>query len=265
MGGLSDVRNGTGCLAGSYCYQGERLATGSHYHDLHQLEYALAGLVEVKDNSGHYLLPPQQAAWIPAGVLHESTLHSSVRTVSVFFEPRLIAHPGDRVRILAIAPLIREMITYATRWPISRDQSDQLADAYFLALAQLVGEALEYEAPLRLPTCSDPLVTAAMTYTQDHLQFVSIDQVAKAVGASQRTIRRRFESQVGMSWRTYLLQARLLKAMAFLVQPDTTILQVALTVGFNSPNAFTRAFVNHCGETPSAYRRRLHPSPSPLR
>ena len=44
------------------------LVTGWHVHDVHQIEYAIGGVVEVETAAGHYLLPPQQAAWIPAGL-----------------------------------------------------------------------------------------------------------------------------------------------------------------------------------------------------
>jgi AraC-like DNA-binding protein len=257
------MRHGGETVAGSYCYEGKKLATGRHFHDMHQVEYALAGLVEVEDSSGHYLLPPQQAAWIPAGVVHESTLHTTVRTISVFFDRALVDDPGDRVRILAVAPLIREMIVGSLRWPIDQAGSDPISHSYFVTLAHLIGETLEHEAPLRLPTASDPLVTAAMAYTQENLQSVSLDQVARAVGASGRTLRRRFESGVGLSWRSYLLQARILKAMALLAQPDPSILQISLEVGFNSLNAFGRAFVTRLGETPSSYRRRVAQTSSP--
>jgi AraC-like DNA-binding protein len=259
--GVVDMRQGGRHAAGSFSYQGERLVSGWHAHDLHQVEYALGGLVEVETASGHYVLPPQQAVWIPAGLLHESTMHTAVHTVSVFFEPPLITDPGDRVRILAVAPLIREMIMYAARWPIDRDSSDVVADNYFVTLAQLVGDALDHEAPLRLPTTVDPLVAAAMSYTRDHLQSVTIDDVAQAVVASARTLRRRFASEVGLPWRTYHLQARLLGAMASLAKSDATILDVSTEVGFNSLSAFSRAFVTHCGETPSTYRRRVRPLP----
>jgi AraC-like DNA-binding protein/quercetin dioxygenase-like cupin family protein len=261
---LADMRHGQATIAGSYCYAGKRLATGWHFHDLHQVEYAVSGLVEVEDISCHYLLPPQQAAWIPAGVAHQSTLHTTVRTISVFFERKLLGDPGGRVRILAVAPLIRELIIGSLRWPIEAAQSEPIAHNYFATLAHLIGETLEHEAPLRLPTCSDPLVAAAMAYTQQNLQSVSIDQVARAVGASARTVRRRFETHADLSWRSYLVQARILKAMALLAQPEHSVLDIALDVGFNSLTAFGRAFSTRLGETPSAYRRRLTTPPDPF-
>jgi AraC-like DNA-binding protein len=60
-----------------------------------------------------------------------------------------------------------------------------------------------------------------------------------------------------MSWRTYLLHARMLRAMALLAAPGQSVQQAATAVGFESLSAFTRAFTQFCGETPSTYRKRL--------
>ena len=71
--GLVDMREGTAVVAGTYVYDGPGLVTGWHSHDLHQLEYAFTGTIQVETDSAHYLLPPQQAAWIPAGLSHSRT------------------------------------------------------------------------------------------------------------------------------------------------------------------------------------------------
>jgi AraC-like DNA-binding protein len=60
-----------------------------------------------------------------------------------------------------------------------------------------------------------------------------------------------------MEWRRYLLESRLLRAMALLVEPNHTVMDVATAVGFDSVSAFTRAFGRYTGETPTAYRRRV--------
>ena len=65
----------------------ERLVTGWHFHDVHEIEYACRGMVEVKTQAGHYLLPPHQAAWIPAGLHHQTTLNAGAQTLAVLFEP----------------------------------------------------------------------------------------------------------------------------------------------------------------------------------
>ena len=103
--GLIDLRAGGAATGGSLVYEGERLTTGWHRHDLHQIEYAVHGVVEVDTADGTHLLPPHQAAWIPAGCTHQATLHASVTTISVLFEPPLVparrrprAHPRTHRR-----------------------------------------------------------------------------------------------------------------------------------------------------------------------
>jgi AraC-like DNA-binding protein len=242
--------------AGTYSRTvGDEVVTGWHSHELHQLEYAFQGIAEVETATARYLLPPQQAAWIPAGVEHSSTL-THVTAVSVFFDPAMGLPAGDRVRILAAAPVIREMLSYGRRWPISRTASDPMSDAFFDALAYLVVEWLDHETPLCLPTTRHPLVAAAMDYTNEHLADVTLPDVCAAIGTSERSLRRAFVAATGMSWRLYLQESRLLKAMALLTDERQSIITIALSVGFDSVSAFTRAFSRYTGQTPMAYRRR---------
>jgi len=58
-----------------------------------------------------------------------------------------------------------------------------------------------------------------------------------------------------MSWRNYVIQARLLRAMALLAEPGPSVLHVANDVGFESLSSFNRAFRQRTGVTPSAYRK----------
>jgi len=255
-----ELRRGGRAPAGSYLYQGDGLITGWHSHEVHQIEYALHGVVEVETDRAHYLLPPHQAAWIPAGLEHQAVMNPDVKTVAVMFDADLIADRGDRARIIAVSPLIREMMIYGLRWPIHRAAGDPVSDSFFATLANLVAEALDHEAPLSLPTSDHPVVAAAMAYTKQHLESVTAEQVARQVAVSERTLRRIFQDTLGISWRTYLLNARMMRAMALLTDPDQSVQATSRAVGFESLSAFTRSFTQFSGETPSAYRRRANES-----
>jgi AraC-like DNA-binding protein/quercetin dioxygenase-like cupin family protein len=252
-----DLRQGGHVRAGSYVYEGDRLVTGWHSHGMHQIEYAVAGVVEVETAEAHFVLAPQQAAWIPAGLTHQAVMNPAVRTVSVMFDDSLVAQAGERARIVAVSPLIREMILYAVRWPIARKAQHDGSETYFRALADLISEALDHERPLSLPTSDDPMVTAAMAYTKENLESVTVGQVCRAIAVSERTLRRQFRRAAGISWRQYLLHARLLRAMALLAVPGQTVRDVSTAVGFDSVSSFARAFAQYCGETPSSFRRRV--------
>ncbi|OMC13162.1 AraC family transcriptional regulator [Mycolicibacterium fortuitum] len=251
-----ELRRGGHALAGSYLYQGDGLITGWHSHEVHQIEYALHGVVEVETDAAHYLLPPQQAAWIPAGLQHQAVMNPDVKTVAVMFDAQMIADPGNRARIIAVSPLIREMMIYGLRWPIDRADGDDTSDTFFRTLANLVADALDHEAPLSLPTTDHPIVAAALAYTKEHLVSVTAEEVSRAVAVSERTLRRLFADTIGISWRTYLLHARMLRAMALLAGPDQSVQATATAVGFENLSSFTRCFTQFCGQTPSAYRNR---------
>jgi AraC-like DNA-binding protein/quercetin dioxygenase-like cupin family protein len=252
-----ELRRGGRAVAGSYLYEGDGLITGWHSHEVHQIEYAMHGVVEVETDSAHYLLPPQQAAWIPVGLEHQAVMNPDVKTVAVMFAPELIADAGGRARIIAVSPLIREMMVYALRWPIDRANGDDVSDGFFRTLAQLVSEALDHEAPLSLPTSEHPIVSAALAYTKQNLDSVTADGVARSVSVSERTLRRLFQDTLGLSWRTYLLHARMMRAMALLAAPGQSVQATSSAVGFENLSSFTRCFTQFCGETPSAYRKRV--------
>jgi AraC-like DNA-binding protein/mannose-6-phosphate isomerase-like protein (cupin superfamily) len=252
-----DMRQGSGVSAGTYRFDiDQEISTSWHVHDLHEVEYAIEGVAEVQTGSARYLLPPQQAMWIPAGLAHCTTL-TRVKTVAVFFDPALVPGPDDRARVLAAAPVIREMIIYGQRWPINRPSRDAAADAYFQVLAAIVFDWLDHEIPLSLPTTTDPVVSAAMDYTSAHLGHVELSDVCRAVGVSDRSLRRAFSAVTGMSWRDYVQQSRLIRAMAILAEPGPSVLETATRVGFGSVSSFSRSFSKHTGETPSSYRQRI--------
>jgi AraC-like DNA-binding protein len=189
-------------------------------------------------------------------------LNAGAQTLAVLFEPGLVPVAGDRVRIIAVSALLREMMLYAVRWPISRTSSGVEADSFFQALGYVVAEALDHEMPLNLPVATDPVAAAAIDYTRAHLDRVTVGDVTRAVGVSERTLRRVFSTHLGMSWRSYLLRARVLRAMVLLAQPDRSVLEAAIAVGFDDAGAFARSFARHCGETPSGYKRRISGAPA---
>ena len=105
------------CRVSCHSHDGDRLVTiGTH--DVHQIEYAIGGVVDV-ETAWHCLLPPQQAA-IPVGLHHQATMKS--RGQDVGDVPSGLSPTAARPRpILAVSPVIREMMLYGQlRWPIGR-------------------------------------------------------------------------------------------------------------------------------------------------
>jgi AraC-like DNA-binding protein len=81
------------------------------------------------------------------------------------------------------------------------------------------------------------------------------DEVARALGLSTRTLQRRLGEE-GTSFRDVVLAVKIDVAKELLDQPQLSIAEVANAVGFARVPAFSRAFSQRAGMTPSAYRQR---------
>lgn len=224
------------------------------HHDMHQIQYAFEGAIALEDAHGRHLVPRSLAGWIPAGVAHRDSLHR-VRSISLLLDPRMIPDAGERVRVLRVSPLMREMIAEAVRWPLDRPL-EQTGRIFFAAFACLCRDWIADEAAFTLPTSHDPALEAATAYPRENLRRSSFVGASRAAGLSERTLRRRFRAELGLGWEHYRRRARLLAAVEALTTSDRSIAQIAGDVGFESQSAFPKAFQQLTGETPSAFRAR---------
>ncbi|HEX7654932.1 MAG TPA: AraC family ligand binding domain-containing protein, partial [Verrucomicrobiae bacterium] len=121
-----------------------------HHHNRHQLLYAMSGSLFLETRSGAWLLPPQRAAWIPAGVRHATTVRNA-ETRSLYFSPRTFATIEPDIRILEMTPLLREMILYAQQWPADAKGTEPFRRQFFDVLMTLLQRQSRTLDRCRLP------------------------------------------------------------------------------------------------------------------
>jgi len=85
--------------------------------------------------------------------------------------------------------------------------------------------------------------------------YPSLQEVARRMGMSPRTVRRRLREH-GTSFQALLNQVRRRDALRLLDNAALSIGEVASSLGYESPASFTRAFTRWTQHTPSDYRRR---------
>ena len=83
---------------------------------------------------------------------------------------------------------------------------------------------------------------------------LALDDVARDIATSRRSLQRAFESE-GITFREAVSVARMRRARALLAQGGMPIYAVADRVGYRSKAEFTKAFKRHAGMTPSEYVR----------
>ena len=111
-------------------------------------------------------------------------------------------------------------------------------------------------APRRTDPEAIAQIAPLLTEVKDNLdRDLSLGALARAHGASPFQLHRRFSSAVGETPRRHVERVRLERAAYLLAVTEDRIVDIALAIGFDSHEAFTRAFRRWDGRSPSAYRQ----------
>jgi AraC-like DNA-binding protein len=221
----------------------------AHKHAWTQLLYASSGVMLVEAAAGMWIVPPQRAVWVPAGVAHTISMHGSVEKRTVYFRDRA-ALPLEETTVIEVSPLLRELLVHCAmlgrldeRVGFERRLAGLLVDLVAAAPRSL----------FRLPMPTDPrAVRVAQAIRQDPGGRETTAMLAKKAATSGRTLERLFLSDTGMSVGAWRKQARLHHAIALLTS-DAPVTTVALEVGYSSPSAFIATFKAAFGTTPSRF------------
>jgi AraC-like DNA-binding protein len=216
-----------------------------HSHDLAQIVFAKHGVMRVHTEVGAWVLPPNRALWMPAGITHWIHCRTAVAMRTVYLDDMALERTLDRTVVLAASPLLREIILRLVEGGLGHRAG---------LLAVLAGEIVAVPVvPLHLPEPKDPrLRRLCASMIADPGAATGLAILARAAGASPRTLMRLFPAETGLSFRAWQRQLRLLVALERLAdgQPVTG---VALDVGYGSPSSFIAAFRAALGVTPARY------------
>ena len=99
------------------------------------------------------------------------------------------------------------------------------------------------------------VVTRVTTFLRDNLgEPVTVPELSRMVGVSERTLRAAFHDVIGISPKRYAITQRLQAAHQALRRADpqtTTVTDVAMTFGFFELGRFARRYRHTFGEVPS--------------
>jgi AraC-like DNA-binding protein len=212
--------------------------------------YASAGVMTVVTEHGMWVVPPQRAVWIPAGIVHTVQARGPVAMRSLYIQREAAVWLPTTCCVVNVTPLLRELIVRAVALPLRYAHGGQDERMMLLMLDEIRQLPV---APLHLPEPTDrrlrQITTALRTDPADDR---TLETWARAVGASPRTLARLFVAETGMTFRQWQRQVRLLAGLVRLAdgQPVTV---VALEVGYESPSAFIAMFRRALGTTPGQY------------
>lgn len=221
-----------------------------HVHDWHQLIYAGEGVMWVHTAQGEWVIPPNRAVWVPAGVEHSIEMSSKVFVQTLYLRADVPSPLPEHCSAVNVAPLLRELILHV----MQLGTLDCLIPAQARALDFLLDQLNALATiPVQLPLPADERARRAIAWMRAHPDDTgSLKQMARRVSASVRTLERLFQKETGMTFGKWRQQLRLLHALRLLAG-GSTVTAVALEVGYESPSAFIAAFKRFFGATPARY------------
>lgn len=228
--------------------------------DHHYLLAASRGALRLEVNGTTWSLPPARAALIRAGVSIQVTIPQPVTTASMLFSTTFAPPPPSSLAVVDLTPLARTLITECARWGDQDVPLDDYSTAMFRALAEVTWALAEHPSPAHMPTGRTAEVRRALAITAERLgDEPRIGDIADEIGLASRSLARRFELELGMTWRAALRRLRVLRAIEQLAGTDHSVTQIAMDVGYSSLSAFQSAFRDLIGQTPSEYRAGFAP------
>jgi AraC-like DNA-binding protein len=218
-----------------------------HAHQRAQLLYATRGVMRIATDAAQFVVPPGRALWMPAAVPHVTGMQGAVAMRALFLRADAARAGPAAVAVLAVSPLLRELVLAACAEPLEWDEAGRGGHLAALILDE-IGRAPAL--PLGVPAVQDPrLRRLAAALQADPARPAGLEAWAAECGASVRTLTRLFRAETGMSFGRWRQQWRLAEAAALLAQGMPPA-RAAARVGYASASAFGAAFRAAFGAPP---------------
>ncbi len=263
----------------------------SHPHDLTEVEHHhdFCELVIVTRGSAMHVLEGNEFPVTAGDVFllqgrqrHYFYDRQNLDLINIMYDPKKIALPENELRrmpgycaMFMLEPTYRRQHRFASRLHLKRvplAHVEQLAEAMERECAQAKPG---YEVALRAKLL-ELLVYLSRAYTgngtteahallrvgnvigaleNDFSRDWKLEDLVQIAHMSRSNLMRVFRKATGQSPIEYLVRLRIQRAMEMLRNTDLTITEIAMEVGFNDSNYFTRKFRRVLGESPSSFRQ----------
>jgi len=225
-----------------------------HMHREAQLVYAAKGTMQVTTPKGRWLVPPDRAVWVPARLEHAIDVLADVQMRTLYFDLAWLGREERSASLAAefvvrVSPLLHQAIL-----ALFDDSDDPGRTGLLIKLAMLELHQAEDSATF-IPLPHEPRCRrAADIVLRDPTGSHEIETLAREVGTSARTLSRLFSSETQLSFKSWCQRARIAAAIERLsVDANVSVKQLASDLGYASVPAFSHAFRQVTGKTPTEF------------
>src|SRR5260221_8271307 len=251
LNGQRAIGDGVHLVARSY-KKGVRLDT--HMHREAQLVYAARGTMQVTTPKGRWLVPPDRAVWVPARLEHSIDVLADIEMRTLYFDVSWLKREPrganlDAEFVVLVSRLLHETILALFDGRMDAERTRLLVKLAVLELHQAEDSSTFIPLPQEL-RCR----RAADIVLADPTAWHEIETLAREVGTSVRTLSRLFSSETQLSFKSWCQRARIAAAIEKLsVDANVSVKQLASVLGYASVPAFSHAFRQVTGKSPTEF------------
>lgn len=102
----------------------------------------------------------------------------------------------------------------------------------------------------------NPIVKKSMDYIMMNIgEPITLAQIAKEIHLNPSYLSRKFKAESGMTITEFITVKRIEESKLYLKKRNNSVTDIALLLGFNDLNYFSKVFKRHTGYTPSQYAK----------
>jgi AraC-like DNA-binding protein len=239
-------------LIANHYRKGVRLDT--HMHRESQLVYAAEGTMQVTTPRGRWLVPPDRAVWVPARLAHSIDVLADIQMRTLYFDLTWLSRERrgadlDAEFVVRVSPLLHQAILALFDERNTAERTELLVKLATLELHQAEDSTTFIPLPHE-PRCRRAADIVLGDPTANH----EIETLAREVGTSARTLSRLFASETQLSFKSWCQRARIAAAIEKLsTDANVSVKQLASDLGYASVPAFSHAFRQVTGKTPTEF------------
>jgi AraC-like DNA-binding protein len=225
-----------------------------HMHREAQLVYAAKGTMQVTTPKGRWLVPPDRAVWVPARLEHAIDVLADIEMRTLYFDLAWLKRERrsdslDAEFVVRVSRLLHETILALFDGGNDPGRTELLVKLAMLELHHAEDSTTFIPLPHE-PRCR----RAADIVLGDPTASHDIETLARAVGTSARTLSRLFSSQTQLSFKSWCQRTRIAAAIQLLsMEANLSVKQLASDLGYASVPAFSHAFRQVTGKTPTEF------------
>jgi AraC-like DNA-binding protein len=226
------------------------LESEPHAHRESQLMYLVRGELLCEASSALWIVPPQSALWIPAGVVHRIRARAPLDGYAVFVEPGAAPNLPPECCAVSVTPLFRELLLRLATRPSLYDLKGPDARLVSVLLDELASVSVEKH---RLPMPTDPRLRRLVdAMTGAPASRATTRTWARRIGVGERTLNRVLVEETGLSFGRWRQQLHIILAIQKLAR-GASVERVALDLGYQSASSFVTMFRKALGTSPARY------------